>query len=57
MVDDTIGWAQLVSRPCYQHVVGRVARPLSPELRFQWALAVARSFQAKPPCGRKWKRK
>lgn len=56
MVDDTVGWAQLVARPCYQHVVGRVSRPLTPEQRFQWALAVARSYQAKPPCGRKWRK-
>ena len=56
MVDDTVGWAQLVARPCYQHVVRSVARPLTPEQRYQWALAVARSYQAKPPCGRKWRK-
>ena len=55
MVDDTVGWAQLVARPCYQHVVGRVTRPLTQEQRFEWALAVAKSFQAKPLHSRKRK--
>jgi hypothetical protein len=53
MVDDTVGWAQLVSRPCYQHVVGRVSGRLTPEQRFAWALAVAKSFQLKPLHSRK----
>lgn len=49
MVDDTVGWATLVSRPAYQHLIGRVQRPLAPEQRYSWALAVAKSFQKVPP--------
>ena len=53
MVDDTVGRASLVARSAYQHVVGRVSRPLTPEQRYAWALAVAKSFQLKPLHSRK----
>ncbi len=53
MVDDTVGWAQLVSRPCYQHVVGHIRNRISEQQRFEWALAVAKSFAERPAYQRK----
>jgi len=49
MVDDTVGWATLVAKPCYQHLLGHIPNRLGEQQRYAWALAVARSFQARPP--------